>query len=107
MLYVGKAYTNATTPDYKKALEYLNKAKAISPMDAQVQLALGDAYYGDKNQNEAYAAYRNAYAADASLIRAKMQLGVLLKGAKAYTKAIEAFDEVVKLVQTMVLFTEN
>lgn len=96
LLYVGKAYTNATTPDYKKALEYLNKAKAISPMDAQVQLALGDAYYGDKNQNEAYAAYRNAYAADASLIRAKMQLGVLLKGAKAYTKAIEAFDEVVK-----------
>lgn len=96
LMHVGKAYTNATNPDYKKAIEYLNKAKAISPMDAQVQLALGDAYYGDKDQNEAYAAYRNAYAADASLIRAKMQLGVLLKGAKAYTKAIEAFDEVVK-----------
>jgi lipopolysaccharide biosynthesis regulator YciM len=96
LMYVGKAYTNATNPDFKKALEYLNKAKAINPTDAQVQLALGDAYYGDKNQNEAYAAYRNAYATDASLIRAKMQLGVLLKGAKAYPKAIEAFDEVIK-----------
>lgn len=96
LMYVGKAYTNSTNPDYKKAIEFLDKAKAISPTDAQVQLALGDAYYGDKNQNDAYAAYRNAYAADASLIRAKMQLGVLLKGAKAYTKAIEAFDEVVK-----------
>ncbi|REG96343.1 tetratricopeptide repeat protein [Flavobacterium aquicola] len=96
-LFIGRAYTYSTKPDYKKALEYLNKAKLVNPQDAQLNLALGNAYYGDKNQNEAYSAYRNAYAADNTLIRAKMQLGVLLKGAKAYTEAIKAFDEVVAI----------
>jgi cytochrome c-type biogenesis protein CcmH/NrfG len=91
---VAKAYMNADKPDYKAALASLEKAKAANPTDANVQLALGDAYYGDKNQNEAYAAYRNAFQTDASLIRAKMQLGVLLKGAKAYTEAVKALNDV-------------
>lgn len=96
-VYVAKAYMNAEKPDYKSAIAVLTKAKAANPTNAYVNLALGDAYYGDKNQNEAYAAYRSAYQADSSLIRAKMQLGVLLKGAKAYTEAVKAFDEVVAL----------
>jgi lipopolysaccharide biosynthesis regulator YciM len=91
---VAKAYMNADKPDYKAALASLEKAKAANPTDANVQLALGDAYYGDKNQNDAYAAYRNAFQTDASLIRAKMQLGVLLKGAKAYTEAVKALNDV-------------
>ncbi len=94
-VYVAKAYTNSDKPDYKKAIEILNKAKAVNPTDASLQLALGDAYYGDKNQNDAYAAYRNAYQADNSFIRAKMQLGVLLKGAKAYTEAVKAYNDVI------------
>ena len=57
-------------------------------------MALGDAYYGDKNQNAAFSAYRNAFQADHTLIRAKMQLGVLLKGAKAYTEAVAAYNDV-------------
>ena len=96
-VYVAKAYMNADKPDYKSAIAVLTKAKAANPTNAYVNLALGDAFYGDKNQNEAYAAYRSAYQADSSLIRAKMQLGVLLKGAKAYTEAVKAFDEVVGL----------
>lgn len=95
LVYVGKAYTNADKPDFKKAIEVLNKAKAINPTDASVQLALGDAFYGNKNQNEAYAAYRNAFQADNTLIRAKMQLGVLLKGAKAYNEAVNSYNEVI------------
>ncbi|MFN9114630.1 MAG: tetratricopeptide repeat protein, partial [Bacteroidota bacterium] len=94
-IYIAKAYMNADKPDYKTALTYLNKAKAINPTDANIQLALGDAYYGDKNQNESYAAYRNAFQTDPSLIRAKMQLGVLLKGAKSYTEAVKAYDNVI------------
>ncbi|WP_395045348.1 tetratricopeptide repeat protein, partial [Flavobacterium sp.] len=96
-IYVAKAYMNSDKPDYKNAIAVLNKAKAANPTDAQVQLALGDALYGDKNQNDAYVAYRNAYQTDSSLIRAKMQLGVLLKGAKQYEKAVEAYNEVVKI----------
>jgi hypothetical protein len=58
-------------------------------------LTLGDAYYGDKKQNESYVSYRDAFAADPKLIRAKMQLGVLLKGARAFTEAVKAYDNVV------------
>lgn len=94
LMYVGKAYTNSSKPNFKAAIEVLSKAKLINGTDPQVQLALGDAYYGDKNQNDAYAAYRNAIATDPTLIRAKMQQGVLLKGAKAYTEAVKAYDEV-------------
>ncbi|WNM20055.1 tetratricopeptide repeat protein [Flavobacterium capsici] len=96
-IFIARAYMNSENPDYKKALEYLNLAKEKNANDAQVQLALGDAYYGDKNQNEAYVAYRNAYQADNTVIRAKMQLGVLLKGAKAYTEAVKAYNEVIAL----------
>ena len=96
-IFVARAYMNNSKPNYKSAIAVLEKAKALNSTDAQVQLALGDAHYGDKNQNEAYAAYRNAYNTDSSLIRAKMQLGVLLKGANAFDDAVKAFDEVVAI----------
>jgi Tfp pilus assembly protein PilF len=96
-IFIARAYMNASTPDYKAAIEVLNRAKAINPNDAQLQLALGDAFYGDKNQNEAYVAYRAAYGTDSSLIRAKMQSGVLLKGARAFNEAVKAYDEVIAL----------
>ena len=94
---IGRSYTNSSKPNYKKALEVLNKAKLINPNDAILQLALGDAFFGDKNQNEAYAAYRNAFQFAPTLLRAKMQLGVLLKGAKSYDEAIKSFNEVIAL----------
>ena len=96
-VYIARAYMNADKPDFKSSIAVLTKAQAINSNDAQVQLALGDAYYGDKNQNDSYVAYRNAYQFDSSLIRAKMQLGVLLKGAKAYTEAVKAFNEVIAI----------
>ena len=96
-VYIARAYMNADKPDYKSAIAVLTKVAASNPNDAQVQLALGDAYYGDKNQNDSYVAYRNAYQADNALIRAKMQLGVLLKGAKAYTEAVKAYNEVIAI----------
>jgi Tfp pilus assembly protein PilF len=97
LVYIARAYMSADKPNFKKAIEVLNKAKAANPNDAQVLLALGDAFYGDKNQNDAYVAYRNAYQQDGTLLRAKMQLGVLLKGAKAYTEAVKSYNEVITI----------
>jgi cytochrome c-type biogenesis protein CcmH/NrfG len=94
-VYIGKAYMAANKPDYKSAIAVLSRAKINNPQDAQVLLELGNAFYGDKNQNEAYVAYRDAFQADPALLRAKMQSGVLLKGAKAYTEAVKAFDNVI------------
>ena len=94
---IGKAYTHSINPNYKKAVEVLNKAKAVNMNDAEMLLALGDAYYGDKNQNEAYSHYSKAYDANNSLLRAKMQLGVLLKGAKAFSEAKTGLDNVLAI----------
>lgn len=86
-VYIARAYMDSSNPNYKSAIAILEKAKAINYQDPQVQLALGDAYYGDRNQNDAYSAYRNAFATDPTLVRAKMQLGVILKGANAFAEA--------------------
>lgn len=96
-VYIAKAYMNAEQPDYKEALATLNLAKERNAQEPQVLLTFGDAYYGDKNQNEAFSSYRNAFQADNSLIRAKMQLGVLLKGAKAYKEAVDSYNEVIAI----------
>ena len=96
-VYQARAYMNVEKPDYKKAIAVLNRAVINNPQDAQLQLALGDAYYGDGKQNEAYVAYRSAFQADNTLLRAKMQLGVLLKGAKSYDEALKAYNEVIAI----------
>ncbi len=103
-LYIGRAFMNAETPNYTSALLFLNKAKAIQPNDAQVLLSLGDAYYGQGNSNEAYSAYRNAYDADNSVLRAKLQLGVITKGSKAFQEAKTAYRE---LAETYYVWSLN
>ena len=96
-VYIARAYMNANKPDYKSAIAILTRAAINNSQDAQLQLALGDAYYGDGKQNEAYIAYRSAFQLDSSLLRAKMQLGVLLKGAKSYDEASKAYNEVIAI----------
>jgi tetratricopeptide (TPR) repeat protein len=94
-IYIGRAYMNSTNPDYTNAIASLKKALLLEPQNATALLAIGDAYYGANNQNDAYKAYRDAFTADPTLLRAKMQLGVLLKGAKSYDEAIKSFNEVI------------
>nr|WP_158728744.1 MULTISPECIES: tetratricopeptide repeat protein [unclassified Flavobacterium] len=96
-IYVARAYMNAEKPDFKTAITTLTNPSIKNNQDAQLQLALGDAYYGDGKQNEAYVAYRSAFQLDNTLLKAKMQLGVLLKGAKSYDEALKAYDEVIAL----------
>jgi hypothetical protein len=94
-VYIARAYMNSDNPDFKAAIQTLTLANERNAEEPQVLLAFGDAYYGDRNQNAAFSAYRNAFQADNTLLRAKMQLGVLLKGAKAYVEAVKAFNDVI------------
>lgn len=96
-VYTAYAYINSEKPNYNAAIAQLKKAKEIvgNVANADIDLALGDAYYKNKNQNESYAAYRDALLADSGSIRAKMQQGVLLKGAKSYDEAVKLFNEVI------------
>lgn len=94
-VYIARAFMSSDKPDYKSAIAILEKAKLVNFQDPQVLLALGDAYFGDKNQNDSYKAYRDAFTADPTLIRAKVKLGVLLKGAQVFDKAVESYNGVV------------
>jgi len=96
-IYIGRAYINSTSPDYPGAIAILKRALILEPQNATALLTIGDAYYGSNNQNDAYKAYRDAFTADPTLLRAKMQLGVLLKGAKSYEEAIKSFNEVIAI----------
>jgi tetratricopeptide (TPR) repeat protein len=93
-LYVGKAYLSASKPDYATALTYLEKAKAMDEKDAEVYLALGDAYRGLKKNSEAYGAYGTAYDLNKSLLRSKVELGIVTKRAKAFKEATDEFNKV-------------
>lgn len=96
LILIGRAYIFSDKPDYKKAIAVLNKAIAKDAKSAQAYLSLGDAYYGDRKQNEAYSAYRNALLYDNTLLRAKLQLAVITKNTRAaFPEAVKAFNEIV------------
>jgi len=98
LLYIGRAYIDAPKPDFTKAVEYLSQAKAKNAKDAEIPLALGDAYAGLRESNESYISYRDALNIDPTLIDAKIGQAIISRRA-------QAFDEV--LAQLTTLSTEN
>lgn len=96
LIYIGRAYISADKPDYAKAITILNKVIAKDIKSAQAYLSLGDAYYKSRNQNEAYSAYRNAVMYDSGLLRAKLQMAVIVKNTRvAFPEAVKAFEAIV------------
>jgi len=96
-IFVGRAYTFSSHPNYKKAIDILKKARQVDPENTDVLLALADAYKFDKDQNAAYECYREAFRLDKNLLRAKMGLGTLIKNAHNFTGAVASFNEVIAL----------
>ena len=96
-IFIGKAYTYSSNPDYQKAIDILTKAKLVAPTNTDVLLALADAYKYNKKQNDAYENYREAFRLDSNLLRAKMGLGTLIKNAHNFSGAVAAFNEVIAL----------
>ncbi len=94
LYHIGRAYIDAPEPDYKKAVEYLDQAKAKNSEDPMVPLALGDAYFGLKNASPAYVNYRDASQLDNTLTRARVQLQVITRLSHAWQEAIDGLKKI-------------
>lgn len=97
LLYIGKAYAAAPKPNGAAAVEALEKAKSMNAKDAEIFLALGDAYRAQQKNSEAFSSYRTAFDMDKKLLRAKIELGVLNKLSKAYPESVAEFNSVIAL----------
>ncbi|WP_166670723.1 tetratricopeptide repeat protein [Olivibacter sp. XZL3] len=97
-LYVGRAYMNPNleNPDYKKALPYLEKAKEANQKDALIPSSLGDAYFGMGDASNAYTNYRDAYDLDNTFTRARVQMTVISKQARAFPEAIQDLNTIIQ-----------
>lgn len=95
-LYVGRAYMNSNLekPDYKKALTYLEKAKAANQKDASIPSSLGDAYFGLGDASNAYTNFRDAYDLDNTFTRARVQMAIISKQARAFPEAVQDLTKI-------------
>jgi tetratricopeptide (TPR) repeat protein len=98
-VYVGKAYLLKATEgkvdaaDANAAIAVLNKGKAINPKDAELLVALGDAYRTQLKSTEALGNYQTALELDPKLAIAKVATGVLWRYADNYEDSERLFKE--------------
>jgi tetratricopeptide (TPR) repeat protein len=102
-LYIGRAYATAKKPNNDVALTYYQKAligtsaKGNEAFLAEVNLFMGDAYRAQMKNSEAYSAYRTAFDLNKSLLRAKVELGVINKMSKAFQESVDEFNSVLAI----------
>lgn len=94
LYHIGRAYIDAPEPNYQKAVEYLDQAKAKNAEDPLIPLALGDAYMGLGNASKAYVGYRDAANLDNTLTRARVQMQVITRGSHAWQEAIDGLKQI-------------
>ncbi|MEC3880741.1 tetratricopeptide repeat protein [Parapedobacter sp. 10938] len=98
LYHIGRAYIDAPEPNYQKAVEYLDQAKAKNDEDPMIPLALGDAYFGLESASPAYVNYRDASLLDNTLTRAKVQLQVITRLSHAWQEAIDGLKKIAEEV---------
>ncbi|MGJ1206502.1 tetratricopeptide repeat protein, partial [Sphingobacterium lactis] len=89
LYYIGRAYIDSPKPDYKKAVEYLTRAKEMNQKDALIPTALGDAYAGLRESSPAFVAYRDAMTLDPNLLAPKIGQAIISRRAQAYDVVLE------------------
>lgn len=95
LYFVGRAYIDAPQPDYTKAIEYLTQAKAKNAKDPLIPIALGDAYAGLRESNQAYINYRDALSIDESLLAPRIGQAIISRWAQAYDVVIEDLNNLI------------
>lgn len=96
LYYAGRAYIDAPKPDYTKAIEYLTQARAKNAKDPQIPIALGDAYAGLRESNQAYIAYRDALSIDENLLAPRIGQAIISRWAQAYDVVIEDLNKLIE-----------
>jgi cytochrome c-type biogenesis protein CcmH/NrfG len=97
-LYIGKAYLldakDGKFPPAKAnaAIDALTKGKAVNPKDAEVMVALGNAYRSQLKSNDAYDAYQAALALDPKSPTANVATGVLWRYANNFEDSEKQFQ---------------
>ncbi|QQL49676.1 tetratricopeptide repeat protein [Mucilaginibacter ginkgonis] len=99
-VYVGKAYllpvagaTAVPAADANAAIAVLSKGLAVNSKDADVDIALGDAYRSQLKSNEAYKYYSDALTLNGNSAVANVSVGVLWKYANNFEDAEKQFQK--------------
>ncbi len=104
-LYVGKSYlqipagrgTVVPAADANAAIAVLLKGIAINPKDAEVDVALGDAYRSQLNSNQAYKYYSDATAINPQSAPANVSIGVLWRYADNFEDSEKQFQKALSI----------
>jgi tetratricopeptide (TPR) repeat protein len=103
-LYIGKAYLaqdkpsdDVSKPDFTNALANITKADELDSKDkdAEVFLALGDAYALQKKNSEALGPYMRVNDIDPNNRRAKTQIGRMYKDSRAFPEGEKELQDVI------------
>ena len=79
--------------DADAAIAILTKGKTVNPKDAEIFLAIGDAYRSQLSSSEAYSAYQQALALDPKLTAVYVATGVLWKFADNFSDSEGQFKK--------------
>lgn len=95
LYYVGRAYINAPEPNYTKAIEYLTEARAKNQKDPDIPTALGDAYLGLREGDQAFINYRHALMIDENLLAPKVGQAIIARWSQAYDVVLEQLNALI------------
>ena len=102
-LYIGKGYLlgaqdgKLPAATANAAIDALNKGKTVNPKDAEIFVALGDAYRSQLNSNDAYTNYATALSLDPKSPSANVSEGVLWVRADNYEDAEKQFQAAITI----------
>lgn len=94
-LLVANAYLSSKNPDAPAAQKIAEVILKDDYQNASAFMILGRAYLMQDNLGKAYAAYRNAYEIDGSLLDAKLEMARINKKGRAYKEAILGCEELI------------
>ena len=92
---LGSLYLQASEPQPEKAIETLNRARALQPDNAPILFALGNAYFSQEQYQEATASIEAGLAMEPDTAGALFDLGNAYYKLNQYDKAIAQYESAI------------